>query len=98
MAKFKKTKFDFRNVVLFPRGRYFLLAGNYKEQHDVMKLAMNIATDMKLGEPYLQLIISDSAFRYMALEIKPDVGSLELSNGYIVIYDDGVCEGDKSDD
>ena len=96
MAKFKKTKFDFRNVVLFPRGRYFLMAGNYKESKDVMKLAMNTANDMGLGEPYLLLTVSDSAFRYMASEIKPGVEKLELGNGCIVIYD--TVEGDIQDD
>jgi len=86
MAKFKKTKFEFRNIVLYAGGRYLLLAGNYKEQEDVMRLTKNTADDAGLGKPYLLLTLTDDAFRYLAKEIHPDVDNMPLNYGGIVLY------------
>jgi hypothetical protein len=86
MAKFKKTEFDYTNVMILSNGRYILVGSVYGEEAIVLGMVTEVLEDYGLT-PILNLGIKEKAFRYLAKKIQPNIDNSPLTHKSIVVYE-----------
>ncbi len=84
-TKFKKTVFDYTQIIILNNGRYILSGGIFGKEKRLNKLTEYVLKSEN-AEAILSLAISNRAFRYLARTIQPKVDSLPLLNSCIVLY------------